>query len=272
MYKLSRLFKAIGMILKSPALLNLIIDNDNEYKNRVLESYELKDGLPQLSIMTLWPEFNEIVYPYAFLDGGSSPLDIAVIKALAEKYAVGNVLEIGTWRGESIANLASVAKHCVTVNLPEKEVLKILPDENYLKSHTIFSRNLPNVEHISADSHAFDFRTLDKKFDMVFIDGDHHYESVKKDSITAFNNVDLDKGIIIWHDYTYSPEHIRWEVLKGILDGCPDKCRERLVHIANTNCAAYFPEDFPTQALVPYKVPNYVFEVNIKVKPFKLNI
>ena len=66
----------------------------------------------------------------------------------------------------------------------------------------------------------FDFSAYKGKMDFVFIDGDHHYESVLKDSATAFELLKDDHSIIAWHDYTNGPETIRWEVFHGILTGC----------------------------------------------------
>ena len=65
----------------------------------------------------------------------------------------------------------------------------------------------------------FDFADYYGKYDMVFIDGDHHYDSVKKDTETAFKLLKDNRSIIVWHDYGLDPETIRWDVLAAILDG-----------------------------------------------------
>jgi hypothetical protein len=40
----------------------------------------------------------------------------------------------------------------------------------------------------------------DKSFDLIYIDGDHRYEGVKKDAEIAKNKV-VDKGVLVFNDY-----------------------------------------------------------------------
>lgn len=267
MSKIKKFFTALGILFRKPYLLNLVINHEDSFQAQVLKNYLFKNGLPQLSVLDLFSEFSETVKPYAFLEGGSSPLDLALLKALAKKYAVNSVLEIGTWRGESIANLALVGCNCYTLNLSDEEVYKLWPNCDYVASHRFFSKNLSNVHHIFGHSNTFDFSRLNQRFDMIFIDGDHHYDSVKADTISAFKLIDVDKGIIVWHDYTYNPEKIRWEVFQAILDGTPKEKHKNLYHIANTHCAVYIPEELKGVTMIPYALPKTVFELTIKAQP-----
>ena len=66
-----------------------------------------------------------------------------------------------------------------------------------------------------------DFEALNKKFDLIFIDGDHHYEMVRNDTAKVFQSLFHSGSTVVWHDYAFNPEKIRFEVLAGILDGCP---------------------------------------------------
>ena len=103
---------------------------------------------------------------------------------------------------------------------------------------------------------------------MVFIDGDHHYESVKKDTETAFRLLKSDRSIIVWHDYGLDPETIRWDVMEAILDGAPAEKRDQIYHISNTLCAVYLPHVFPNHRLIPYETPKKYFEIEIKTHNF----
>ncbi len=265
MNKISKLFKGLFLLLRKPYLLNNVINSNENYKGKVIGKYKMAHGLPQLDIKKIFPEFKEHVDPFAFLDGGSLPIDIALLKALARKFNVKDYLEIGTWRGESVANVASVVENCYTLNLSDEEMLKMNLTPDYIKSHRFFSENLKNVKHINAHSHRFDFDSLKTKFDMVFVDGDHHYESVKKDTQTAFSILKSDDSIIVWHDYAASPETIRWDVMNGILDGCPREKRNHLFHISNTLCAVYLNEKFIVENMKPYAVPNKKFRVTVEM-------
>ena len=177
---------------------------------------------------------------------------------------MNDYFEIGTWRGESVANLADVAEHCVTFNLPKEDIIKQTDNQLYADLHSFFSKGLDNVEQLYGDSQTFDFGPHFGKYDMVFVDGDHHYESVKKDTETAFKLLKGERSIIVWHDYGLDPETIRWDVMGAILDGAPAEKRKHIYHVSNTLCAVYLPDDFATHKLVPYETPKKYFEIDIK--------
>ena len=123
--KISKVFKALGLIINNPYLLNNVIDDEQNWHRYISKKYGLTNGLPVVDITTLFPDFNIKVAPYAYLDGATLPIDIAVLKALAVKYNVNDYFEIGTWRGESVANIAEVVANCITFNLPDEELLQL---------------------------------------------------------------------------------------------------------------------------------------------------
>jgi len=264
MNKIAKLFKALAQIVRKPSLLNLIIESEEVYRTQVIKQYGLSAGLPQIDITSLFPAFHESVSPYAFLDGGSLPTDLALLKSLVKKYNVKDYLEIGTWRGESVANVAEVAENCYTLNLPDDVLASMGKTHDYIASHRYFSKNLSKVKHLFGHSHNFDFESLNTKFDMVFIDGDHHYEAVKKDTQKAFQIIKSEKSVIVWHDYARTPETIRWDILGGILDGCPPEKRQNLFHISNTLCAVYLHDGSSSGFLEPNKLPNKHFKIEIE--------
>src|ERR1035437_8860708 len=118
-------------------------------------------------------------------------------------------------------------------------MLRMGLDRNYVGLHRFFSKDLKNVKHIQADSQTFDYSSLNQKFDLIFIDGDHHSESVKNDTANAFKLLKVDDSIIVWHDYGNTPNDIRWDVLHGILDGTPSEKLGNLYHVSNALCAIY---------------------------------
>lgn len=264
MNKISKAFKVLSLIIQKPYLLNNVIEDESVWKQYNDKKYNLPFGLPLVDINVLFPDFNETVNPYAYLDGATLPVDIALLKALARKYKAESYFEIGTWRGESVANVASVVANCTTLNLPDIEILELGMHEDYVNMHRFFSKDLANVKHIYGNSHTFDFKQYNKQFDMVFVDGDHHYLSVKKDTKTAFDLIKDENKIIVWHDYALEPETVRWSVMAGILDGCPPEKRKNIYHISNTLCAVYINENLISDWLKINSKPSYWFEVNIK--------
>lgn len=265
MNKLQKLLKGIGLLLRKPYLINHIVESQDVYQNSVVKLHKLPDGLPQIPLSILLNGDTETVAPYAFLDGGSLATDLALLRALARRYHVENYLEIGTWRGESVANVAPLVKNCFTLNLPDETMRQMKLPESYIRSHRFFSEGLRNVTHIQSHSHTFDYDTLPAKPDMIFIDGDHHYASVKKDTENIFAMLKNDNAIVVWHDYARTPEIIRWEVLKGILDGCPPAQRQHLYHVSHTLCAVYLKGDFDSTFMKPYSLPDTVFKVQLSV-------
>lgn len=263
MSKIQKLFKALGLILRKPYLLNLVIESEDVMKDKV-KAYGMGDGLPLVEIDQLFGDFNGTADPYAYLSGATMPIDIALLRALAQRYNVETYFEIGTWRGESVANMAKVVKHCTTLNLPKEDIISLTHNELYADLHCFFSKELSNVEQLWGNSLTYDFADLYGKYDMVFVDGDHHYDSVKKDTETAFRLLRNDNSIIVWHDYALDPETIRFDVMAAILDGTPADKRKHIYHISNTLCAVYLPEDLPTKKLTPYEEPQKYFKIDIQ--------
>jgi predicted O-methyltransferase YrrM len=241
MSKIFKGLKAISLILRNPWLLNKVLDDDKYWRRKVSESYGFGNGLPVIRAEELFGDFSETVDSFAFLDGGSLPTDLALLKKLARSIPHCSYFEIGTWRGESVANVASVAETCYTLNLSADEMKAMGLNQRYIDLHGYFSRHLPNIQHLQGNTLSFDFQSLNHKFDLIFIDGDHHFEMVKNDTEKVFRNLVHEKTIVVWHDYARNPETIRFEVLSGILQGSPASIHPHILHIANTLCAVYLP-------------------------------
>ncbi len=264
---MSKLFKsitAIGLILRNPWLLNKVLDEEHYWKKKVRGQFGMEDGLPVIHPVELFGDFAETVDPFAFLDGGSLPTDLALLKKLAGRFPGCSYFEIGTWRGESVANVALVAGKCFTLNLSGKEMQEKGLSQRYIDLHRFFSRDLPNVTHLEGNTLTFDFKSLNRKFDLIFIDGDHRYEMVKNDTGKVFRNLVHDKSIVVWHDYARNPETVRYEVLAGILEGCPKALHGQLFHVAHTLCAVCIPGLTGGEKLEVPVIPDGAFRVDLK--------
>src|ERR1700745_1865298 len=102
MSKLSKLFKAFSLIVKQPSLLNKVLDDADVNKTWVIKKYNLPKGLKTVDISGLLHGMNITVDPFCALDGGSTPIDLALLKGLAAQKKDCAYFEIGTWRGESV--------------------------------------------------------------------------------------------------------------------------------------------------------------------------
>ncbi|HAF30462.1 MAG TPA: class I SAM-dependent methyltransferase [Bacteroidales bacterium] len=255
--KVYKTCRAIIAIINNPWLLNLILEDNNLWCKYVISKYDHKNGLPVVQIEDLFDKSGETLNAFAFLDGGSLVTDYILLKKLASQISNCSYFEIGTWRGESAKNVSEVANECYTLNLSDKEIRKLGKNENYVNSIGIFSNQSENIIHLKGNSFSYNFEKLNKKFDLIFIDGDHHFESVKNDTLRVFEHLVHENTIVVWHDYGFSPEKIRYEVLAAILDGLPEEKHKNLYSISNTLCAIYSPKklnaDFPMYPIIPKK-------------------
>lgn len=265
MNKLRKTFKALGLIVQNPWKLNHILNQNEEWKAYVLRKYKM-DSLPVVSLNYFLRE-PVIIEPYAFLEGSASPADIALLKLLALKVEHCKYFEIGTWRGESVANVASCAETCYSLDLPEDMRTKILNDIDYNKSHRFFSKDVGNIIHLTADSRTFDFSSLKIKFDLIFIDGDHHYESIVNDTKKALDGLCHDGTTMVWHDYGYNPRAIRYETMAAILDSVPEPMQHQLFHVSNTSCAILFRKPVPSHKFKKHALPENKFSVSVNINP-----
>lgn len=266
MGKLGKLLKALRLIAGRPSVLGRVLDHRDVYRSDIIKTYGLPHGLPQVDVLDLVPNLDESVSPYSFLRTTSPPLDLALLKGLAKRFVDCNYLEIGTWRGESAANLASVARHCTTIDMSDEELRSRHVPERVIDIQRFYSKALPNVKHIQESSLTFDFRSLHERYDLIFVDGDHRYEGVRRDTANAFTLLRDESSIIVWHDYGDTPEDVRWEVLKAILDGTPAAKRSHLYRVSNTMCAIYTTERIASAYVEYPQRPDKHFEVSIRAR------
>jgi predicted O-methyltransferase YrrM len=231
-HKIKKALKAVTKIAANPWLLNHVLGDDAIWKEYLLKNYK-RCELPTIDITQLFPSFHEELPCFTFLDGGSSPMDLALLRSLCKTYPNCAYFEIGTWRGESIVNVANQCGRCYTLDLPHDKT-----DKNF-EQYGILSKNLPNVTHLYGDSRTFDYKGFGEQFDVVFIDGDHHFEFVKNDTSKVIQHLIRKDSTVVWHDYGYDPVNVRYEVLAGILDCLPKEFHNNLYHVSNTMCAVY---------------------------------
>jgi len=120
---------------------------------------------------------------------------ISLVDAMRPK----NVLEIGSYDGGSTVSLSLLCERLLTI-----EIIPPRYDVNVIK------RNC-NFTYLEGDSRASDITNFVKlttleQFDVLFIDGDHHYEIVKQDFLNYRKYV-KSGGIVAFHDIIDSEEH-----------------------------------------------------------------
>jgi hypothetical protein len=104
-----------------------------------------------------------------------------IINYLIEKYKLVNYLEIGVFQGENIRKVKAFHKDGVD---PGHEGY-VVPEVNYPMTSDDFFDLLKGHEDI--------------KYDIIFIDGLHHADQVKKDIRNSLNHI-VEGGFILLHD------------------------------------------------------------------------
>ena len=201
---------------------------------------------------------------YSFLPGTSLITDMVLLKLLAKRFDNCAYLEIGSWRGESLANVSDISSDCTSLTLSSDDLRAMNFGEQFIRVHGFFSNHIETVQRIERNSHTFDFESLGRTFDLFFIDGDHSYEGVFNDSRKIFPLRRNEKSIIVWHDYGFDTENVRYTTLKGILDGVPNNKHKNLYHVSNTMCAVYIENiDLPKGYTRFPSSPNKVFSLRV---------
>ena len=156
-----KIFQIIKNGMKNPRVLGYVYEHDDPTKNYVVKRYGLKNGLPTIDFLDILPGFKETITHYTALSHGSTISDYALLKGLARKFKECRYLEIGTWFGESIVNIASVAIECTSISLSEKELQQQGATKEEISIQRIFTKNLSNIKHIEHNYQTIDYSSIE---------------------------------------------------------------------------------------------------------------
>jgi predicted O-methyltransferase YrrM len=155
-------------------------------------------------------EFDETGF-FDGVEGSYTPrIDVCVILTLLRRYKPRTFLEIGTNQGyTSLAIKKKFSKLAITTIDPGDKVpggdRPPIQNGEYLSQDEIGSvlKPYPDVTIIKERFEDVDFK--DSKFDCIYIDGNHSYAEVIKDTERALNLI-APGGVIIWHDVNNAKE------------------------------------------------------------------
>lgn len=178
--------------------------------------------LPRVTIDKIFPEARQIdlaiLKPYRRLADTSIELqELVAIVTVARCLQAEKILEIGTYDGNTTLNLAAnTGDNAVitTVDLPvdwnrqpalaiPREYVNDLDMEHHRVEPGRQFKGTPQagkIRQILRDSATLDWDALPHPFDLVFVDGCHHYRYVRHDTEKALRYT-RSGGAIIWHDY-----------------------------------------------------------------------
>ena len=271
----ARSMQSVGYLLGHPYKSLVAVWQAREAEKE--RQYTLATLFPQIEMNAILENRPIYLKVCSFLWGGSGVLDYALLKAACEfcarkhgeDYQV-DYLEIGTWRGESIINVMESDK----VNSAYSVTLSADIDDNattrsLIKDNANFFLSRYHSEkfhQVFANSMSFDFSTLNKKFDVIFIDGDHSYEAILSDTKKMEALLKDEHSIIVWHDYIQSfSDEICPATLNAIRAGLSKEKQNHVFHVKNTACAIYVQGDFRgVEPAAKSSVPTSSFEAEIK--------
>lgn len=223
-------------LMSKPSRASVVIHDNGYWRERFVKRFGHTNPLTQLEFSAVVPEEAELG-TYTFSGGGSMITDLLLLKHLAALPEVNSYFEIGTWRGESMRAVLPNVTTAFSLDLDHASMKRLGFSDDVMKQFGILLDETSKLKQFKSDSGTFDYNTVGTSCDLIFIDGDHTYEYVKRDTRNVVEHLTHVKTIIVWHDYCFDPEKVRWEVYAGILDGLPSELQGHVYHIRNTKCA-----------------------------------
>ncbi|MBL7801927.1 MAG: class I SAM-dependent methyltransferase [Chitinophagales bacterium] len=246
---------------------SLMAFTEDNMAQDIVNSYTNGKGLPYVDLLEVVPGFNETVNDFTFLSYTSRVTDIGFIKAIAKSFDKCDYLEIGCFRGESLVNILPNTNSTVSLSLSKKEMREINLPEYLMEPESILVKPNEKLTQIYHNSLTFDFTSLNKKFDLIFIDGDHSTHAVKIDTANAFKLLKDENSIIIWHDFGNNYSEQRNDVIAGALMGAPKETHPFIYRVSNTLCGIYTKRPLKTMAPDANLVmPTKLFDVTVASK------
>lgn len=142
--------------------------------------------------------------------GNQSIFGLLVLSSIASMVKASTIMEIGTYNGITAYTLAANQDQATvfTLDLPDASLASMpilsgdaqhvrMYSKRFFESTEVEDR----VQQLIGDSATFDFTAWVGKCQLVYVDGAHSEEYLRKDSETAFALLDRG-GVVVWDDYT----------------------------------------------------------------------
>ena len=135
-----------------------------------------------------------------------------------------DVLEIGSYEGRSssflLKTLEKMHLTCVDTFEPFHE-LQEKNNKKFKKVYENFQKNIINFSsrvNVVKNTSDYFFESNKKKFDLIYVDGSHEFEYVKRDANNAFKVLNKN-GIIIFDDFLWHHKQpLKLSITYAILD------------------------------------------------------
>jgi len=190
--------------------------------------------LPTLSLPDLFPDFNERIARIGQVPRGSwsTPIaDLVMLLKIAACTQPKRVMEVGSYRGYTALYLAQHLS-------PDAKIVTIDRHPDHGEAYRTTSLAGMIERRVGEIDRAMFAGDEPASYDLIFVDADHSYSSVRNDTELVLPLLSL-SGFIIWHDYA------NWGYFSGE-NGVPEYLGELgaklpIGHIAGSTLAIHSP-------------------------------
>lgn len=235
--KINKIKYILKTLVKNSRRLFFVVDCNKLF----FEEFKRKHSypIPTIGLVDLIGEVKVEISPFMSNFVGSDIMTIAMLKRLVSRYNPCSFLEIGTYYGITAQNMEAVVDNGFTIDI---------------KKHRLSYHIPAKICQIINDSKKVDWGGLGF-FNVIYVDGDHHYDYVLHDTKRAFEVLEPG-GVIVFDDIVDKAigydrrEWLRWDVIMGVYDGTPPEKRKNLYLVSNM-CNLIYTEE-PVKVLEEY--------------------
>jgi hypothetical protein len=176
----------------------------------------LSRRLPELRILQEWdpsdciPSFGSTAVTIQQCPVGtwSTPLiDTVVLSKCSIGFQSRRILEMGSYIGHTAKILAENTESGVRIT-----TLDEYPEHGAAYRNTSVEKKIDRrIGKVSRERFG-----ADEKYDLIFLDADHHFESVFNDTIVALSLL-TEEGVLVWHDYQNKDHFGGWNDVPEVL-------------------------------------------------------
>lgn len=161
---------------------------------------------------------SQVILPIKEISGRPGEVtrnELTLLAYTAQLYQIKRFFEIGTFKGTTALAIAlnmHPEGHVYTLDIPVIPPDLTGHDREYCQPENVGSafKDIPELQNkitqLWGDSRYFGFSQFYNRMDMVFVDGDHKYETIVSDLNNALKMIKPD-GIVVCHDFAvWRPE------------------------------------------------------------------
>ena len=211
--------------------------------NKIFELNKISNNLSGPKKETIIKSFS--ISPKNNIVGMTSDYEAWIISSLSK--ISKNIFEFGTCSGKTTylmalnsdkdTKITSLTLKPISINSIKKNEEDNKVSFRNIKNESVYERFLfsgtdveKKIKIIFQNSLDFNEKNLEKKMDLIFIDGGHTYTVVKNDTEKSFSMLS-NKGIILWHDYAPGKKSSK-DIVKYLGEISKTK---QIFHIENTS-------------------------------------